>query len=130
MKRLSSLLVAAFSCGVAALPAQAKSLADQLKMLAPDARAEQNCNAQVSDHIRREHKEFKPDEVVAYAFGDVKTRGTELSASGAAFRSRKKWYRVSYQCRVTPDGLGIETFTYTLGPNVPREAWSEHYLVP
>jgi len=120
----------ASALGAAVVPAQAKSLAEQLKMLAPEARAEQNCNAQVSERIRREHKEFRPDEVVAYAFGDVKTRGPELSAPGAAFRSRKTWYRVSYQCRVTPDGLGIESFTYSLGPTVPREAWSEHYLVP
>jgi hypothetical protein len=110
--------------------AGAKTIVQQLTALDPETRMEQRCNGRVSGIIRREHKEFNPDEVVAYAFADSTVNGSEVVAPGAAFRSHGNWYRVSYHCRATPDGLGIQSFDYRLGPKVPRQDWDKHYLVP
>jgi hypothetical protein len=111
-------------------PAEAKSITDQLLMLAPEARLEQRCNGRLSGEVRREQPKHSPDEVVAYAFADVRTRGSELDAPGAAFRSHGRWYRAQYHCRATPDGLDIEDFSYSVGAVVPRQDWEDHYLVP
>jgi hypothetical protein len=45
-------------------------------------------------------------------------------------RSHGRWYHVSYVCKVSPDGLEVESFEYKLGDEVPRAQWAEHYLVP
>ena len=74
--------------------AGAKTIVQQLTALDPETRMEQRCNGRVSGIIRREHKEFNPDEVVAYAFADSTVNGSEVVAPGAAFRSQGNWYRV------------------------------------
>ena len=125
-----------FALGVAicAGPALAKtnhkSIEDQLMKLDPQTRAEQRCNSRVSGITNREHKGFNTDEVVAYAFADSELKGTVVSAPGAALRSHGRWYHVSYVCKVSPDGLNVESFEYKLGDEVPRAQWAEHYLVP
>lgn len=98
--------------------------------LDPDARFEQRCNRRAIGSIRRAEKGYSPDEVVAYAFLKSEIKAGEVLAPGAAIRSQGKWYHLSYRCRPTHDGLGIESFDYTLGPQVPRNEWDEHYLVP
>jgi hypothetical protein len=119
---------------VCACPALArtshKSNEDQLMKLDPQARAEQRCNNRVSGITNREHKGFNTDEVVAYAFADSALKGTVVTAPGGALRSRGRWYHVSYVCKVSPDGLNVESFDYRLGDEVPRALWAQHYLVP
>ena len=129
MRHLTVAALVALSLAPSSVAAS-KTIAEQLTMLTPEARVEQRCNGRLSGLVRREHREFKPDEVVAYAFGDTLVRGRDVTATGAAFRSRGSWYRASYRCRATPDGLEIEKFEYTLGPKVPRQEWDAHYLVP
>ncbi|MFH0298605.1 DUF930 domain-containing protein [Bradyrhizobium sp. 31Argb] len=119
-------LLATLECA----PATAKTIQQQLLSLDPQTRIEQRCNGRAAGLIGREHSAFKPDEVVAYAFAEPVLKGNALQASGAAIRSRGHWYHLSYACRVTSDGLGIETFSYKLGAEVPRAIWAEHYLVP
>jgi hypothetical protein len=80
--------------------------------------------------VGREHKEFRPDEVVAYAFSDPQVRGNSIKAPGAAVRSRGKWFRMSYTCQTSPNGLEIETFAYSLGAEIPKPEWAAHSLVP
>lgn len=80
--------------------------------------------------VRREHKGFWPDELVAYAFADPVIRGNHVDARGAAVRSNSKWYHLSYVCETTPDGLYIRSLSYRLGNEVPRAEWDQHYLVP
>jgi Domain of Unknown Function (DUF930) len=107
-----------------------RSRSEEMMMLTPETRLEQRCNARAMGEIGREHKGFKPDEFVAYAFGDTVINGDQIKAPGGAIRSRGKWYRVSYSCQTSPDGLEVKSFAYQLGEVVPRDDWDKHYLVP
>ncbi len=80
--------------------------------------------------VGREHKGYRPDEFVAYAFADPVMRGTHITAPGGAIRSGGKWYKLSYMCETSSDGLEIKSFSYQLGAEVPRSEWDAHYLVP
>jgi hypothetical protein len=108
----------------------AKTMTQELMSLEPEARMEQTCNGRASGALRHDHKLANPDEVVAYAFSDVAVHGSSLDAPGAAIRSKGAWYRLSYHCKATDDGLGIVSFDYKLGAEVPRADWDDHYLVP
>jgi hypothetical protein len=98
--------------------------------LSPETRIEQRCDARAMGAVSREHRGFKPDEFVAYAFADPVTRGHMIAADGAALRSHGVWYHAAYRCETSDDGLEIKSFSYTLGAPVPRQEWDKHYLVP
>lgn len=91
---------------------------------------EQRCNAKAMGEIDHDHRDMHPDELVAYAFADPVTKGSTLEATGAAVRSRGKWYRLSYVCETAQDGTQVLTFSYSLGGVVSRDEWEGHYLVP
>jgi Domain of Unknown Function (DUF930) len=125
---LGVVLVAGIS-GVS--PAVAKSSrSDQMLKLDPATRVEQRCDARAMGIVGREHKGYRPDEFVAYAFADPVMRGTHIKAPGGAIRSGGKWYKLSYMCETSSDGLEIKSFSYQLGAEVPRSEWDAHYLVP
>lgn len=96
----------------------------------PAARVEQRCNARAMGVVEREQKGMRPDEMVAYAFADPQVGTTSITAPGAAIRSAGHWYRISYRCRTTPDGMDVVDFSYQLGAEVPKQEWSAHSLVP
>lgn len=98
--------------------------------LSPETRLEQRCDARAMGSVGREHKGYKPDEFVAYAFADPVIQGNQIKAPGGAIRSGGKWYRLSYVCETSADGLDVKSFAYQLGTEVPRREWDEHYLVP
>ena len=102
----------------------------QMMKLSPETRVEQRCDARAMGAVQREHKGFKPDEFVAYAFADPVLRGTRISAPGGAVRSNGKWYRLSYTCETNSEGLEVISFAYQLGAEVPRREWDAHFLVP
>jgi hypothetical protein len=108
----------------------ASSRTDQMLKLSPETRLEQRCDARAMGSVGREHKGYKPDEFVAYAFADPVIRGNQIKAPGGAVRSGGKWYRLSYVCETSADGLEVKSFAYQLGAEVPRGEWDEHYLVP
>ncbi|WP_342360997.1 DUF930 domain-containing protein [Terrarubrum flagellatum] len=118
----------------ASLPASARGHArpsgPSLMKFSLEARLEQSCNGRAITEIGKVEKGYRPDEVVAYAFADNKISGSEVTAPGAAIRSHGEWYHLSYRCHATSDGLGVENFSYQLGPMVPRKDWDDHYLVP
>lgn len=116
-------------CAGAAQAAAAKR--DEMMLhLDPATRIEQRCNARAMGVISREHREMRPDELVAYAFADTRVGADSIVAPGAAVRSAGRWYRLSYRCHTTANGLDIRDFSYALGGEVPRADWSAHYLVP
>lgn len=96
----------------------------------PATRREQRCNARAMSTVEHEHEDMRPDELVAYAFADPQTGADSVRAPGAAIRSRGHWYHLTYACRTSPDGMEVETFSYTLGGEVPRADWAAHSLVP
>jgi hypothetical protein len=122
------IVIAAFGlCG----PAAAKSPRDnQMLKLDLTTRIEQRCDARAMGIVGREHKGYRPDELVAYAFADPVIHGTNIKATGGAIRSAGRWYRLAYVCETSSDGLDIKSFSYRLGTEVPRSEWDAHYLVP
>ncbi|MDI4657751.1 DUF930 domain-containing protein [Xanthobacter autotrophicus] len=93
-------------------------------------RIEQRCNARAMGMVGREHSDMQPEETVAYAFADPQLGEASITAPGAAIRSHGHWYHLSYTCHTSADGMDVESFSYTLGGDVPRDEWSTHSLVP
>ena len=100
----------------------------QLQKLTPAERLEQRCDIEAMEKISDGKGGFRPDKVIAYAFGDPKLEGTTLKTKGAVFRSKGEWYRLSYRCEASADRLEVNAFKYRIGEMVPREDWAEHYL--
>ncbi len=94
----------------------------------PGERLVQLCNIEGLEQIRRADPGFAPDTLVAYAMADTTTDGMTLSATGGAFRSRRKWYEVAFQCSVAPDYSGVTAFSFKLGAAIPEDQWDAHDL--
>jgi len=92
-----------------------------LKMLAPAERLEQLCDYTAMSRIR-------PDRAVANAMAEPVASGDTLEVSGGAFRSRKKWFALSYRCTATPDHLTIVNFRFTIGEEIPEGKWASFGL--
>ena len=99
-----------------------------LQMLAPEERLEQLCDYTAMTRIRSEKKEFHPDRAVANAMAEPVAKGDTLDVTGGAFRSKKKWYALSYRCAATPDHLKVVAFNYTVGEEIPESKWASFGL--
>lgn len=99
----------------------------QLNALAPQERREQRCDIEAMDQIRKDG-DFRPDKVIAYAFGDPVERGDSIHAPGAVFRSGGDWYTLKYKCLTGDKGLDVLSFDFKIGNKVPRSDWEKHYL--
>lgn len=97
------------------------TLADSEKLM-------QLCNIEGLEQLRRVAPDTDPDTLVPYAMADPMSVGLTLTAPGAAFRSRRKWYGVSFTCAVAPDLQGVTAFAFTLGESIPEDQWEEHNL--
>jgi hypothetical protein len=130
MKRVG--LVAAFvgACTVQAAAAGSgeSRMEHSLKLLDPSARLEQVCDMAAMAQIRREAKEFRPDRAMASAIAEPKAGPTSLEAKGAAFRSKGKWYQLSYVCQTTPDQMKVLSFDYKIGGAIPEDRWDGYGL--
>lgn len=103
---------------------------ETLKRLDRAERIEQICNLEAMSQIRAWNGAFEPDRVVAFALEDVSLSRAGLEARGAAFRSRRRWYRLRYRCEVTPDGAKVAGFRFSAGDAIPREEWASLGLPP
>jgi hypothetical protein len=108
--------------------AEDRKIAAALPTLGNDERVIQLCSIEALEQIKAAKAEFAPDTLVAYAFGDMNVAAGILTAPGAAFRSRRKWWNVSVRCAVLPDYSAVIAFEFTLGVEVPEDQWEEHYL--
>ncbi len=99
-----------------------------LQMLAPEERLEQLCNYTAMQQIRQDHKDFRPDRTVANAIAESREKGDTLEAKGAAFRSRGRWYALSYTCSSTADRMAVTGFHYSLGTEIPETKWAGYGL--
>jgi hypothetical protein len=99
-----------------------------LKMLAPAERLEQLCDYTAMTRIRSEAKQYRPDRAVTNAMAEPKTTGDTLEVSGGAFRSRGKWYALSYHCTATADHMSVVTFRFVIGEEIPESKWASFGL--
>ena len=83
---LFALALAPF-CASPALALDAR-IRGQLEKLTPEERLEQRCDMEAMDRIGGGKGGFRPDKVIAYAFGDPKLDGTTFKTKGAVFRSK------------------------------------------
>jgi Domain of Unknown Function (DUF930) len=99
-----------------------------LRMLDPVDRLEQLCDYTAMQKIRQEHKPFRPDRAVAGAEHDPHIKGDTIEVKGGAFRSRKKWYALSYSCTAAPDHMSVTSFHYKIGEEIPEAKWASYGL--
>jgi hypothetical protein len=99
-----------------------------LHMLAPDERLEQLCDYTAMARIRKESGSFRPDRAVASATTEPRIREHTIEAEGGAFRSRGKWYALSFTCTASPDHMAVVSFRYTIGPEIPEAKWASDRL--
>jgi hypothetical protein len=99
-----------------------------LRMLAPIDRLEQLCDYVAMQHIRKDHKPLRPDRVVAGAGSEPQIKDHTVVAKAGAFRSRKKWYMLSYRCTAAPDHLAVTSFSYKIGDEIPESKWASYGL--
>ncbi|MGH6728401.1 MAG: DUF930 domain-containing protein [Pseudolabrys sp.] len=99
-----------------------------LQMLAPDERLEQLCDYTAMKRIRKETGKFRPDRAVANATAEPRIHDHTIVAKGGAFRSRGKWYALSFSCATTPDRMTVVTFHFNIGPEIPPAKWASDGL--
>lgn len=94
-----------------------------LPRLAPDERVEQLCGLEAMGQIHDWQRDFEPDRVTAYALSGTKLSGRVLTAEGAAFRSKRRWYGLRFACTVSADLKRVTAFAFQVGEPIPRERW-------
>ncbi len=102
----------------------------ELEKLDPATRLEQRCDVEAAERISHDKTGYSVDKVLAYAFSDPKAQANSIEASGAAFRSRERWYKLAYACKTDAEHINVLSFHYDIGAEVPESEWAQHYLVP
>jgi len=120
--------IGAFMLITAQATAAGNRLDRSLQMLAPEERLEQLCDYTAMARIRKETGSFRPDRAVASATTEPRIREHTIEAEGGAFRSRGKWYALSFTCTATPDHMEVVAFRYTIGPVIPEAKWASDRL--
>lgn len=108
-------------------PRSAKA-AKAMKTLAASERIVQLCNIEAMEQIHAWNSAFKPDFLVAYAMADTRQSGNRVEADGAAFRSKRHWFNVSFTCEARRDLAGVDQFAFQVGDEIPKDAWRDHNL--
>lgn len=91
-------------------------------------RIEQLCNLEAMGQIHAWKAEFEPDRIVADAMGGTRLVKSVMQADAAAFRSKRQWYRLKFQCELTPDRRKIGGFAFMVGDPIPRSEWRARNL--
>ena len=99
-----------------------------LLLLSPGERLVQLCDFTAMQHIRSDHRQYRPDRAVADARGRVYIDKDTVRAKGGAFRSKHKWYGLSYKCTASPDTMKVHAFKYRIGAEIPPSKWAQYRL--
>lgn len=133
MKRLAMTVLAAF-LAIPAWAASAKTdkaaraekhFEEMLQRIDPSERLEQVCEYAALTKIGRDKNAYHPDRVVIQAISAPKVAGDKMSGTGAALRSKGKWYRFGFTCEAAPDRLKVQSFSYDVGSEIPEEQWDK-----
>ena len=96
--------------------------------MAPGERLVQLCDYTAMQRIRQDHRQFRPDRAVADAKGEPTINKNTVIAKGGAFRSRGKWYALSFRCTASPDNMKVLSFNYKIGGEIPEDKWAAYGL--
>lgn len=94
-----------------------------LPRLAPDERVEQLCGLEAMGQIHAWQQSYEPDRISAYATADTRYAGRVLRAEGAAFRSRRRWYGLRFECTISADLRRVTAFAFQVGEPIPPARW-------
>lgn len=113
-------------------PAWAASSVDRALMkLDPEERAHQVCAIKGLETVRRRDKRLtKADRLMPDTFKRALFEDNVVTAKGAAVRSDKHWYALTFRCTVSSDQLKAVDFDFEIGDEVPRERWDDVGLWP
>lgn len=103
-------------------------LEHSLQMLGPAERLEQLCDYAAMNSIKKDGRHFRPDRAVAGAREEPHINGHTIEAKGAAFRSRKKWFALSYRCTADAEHMKVQSLKYTIGEEIPESKWTAFNL--
>jgi hypothetical protein len=103
-----------------ALAANERLLAS-LRKLDPDTRLEQVCDLEAMNQVNQQG--FAADRAKSDILSRPRHNGDTLTANGGAFRSRGKWYRLSFVCQGSRDHLHVTSFQYRVGSAIPEAKW-------
>jgi len=98
-----------------------------LQRIDPSERLEQVCEYAALTKIGHD-RAYRPDRVIMDSVSPAKVNGDSMTGSGAALRSRGKWYQFEFTCKATPDRLKVESFSYRLGAAIPEGQWDKFGL--
>jgi Domain of Unknown Function (DUF930) len=122
------MLVLVFCIGMAAhAVADDLQFEHGLKRLALPERLEQLCDYTAMTRIRNT-TDFRPDRAVAGAIAEPRVNKDTIVATGAAFRSRKEWYALSYTCTANSEHLKVLSFKFEVGNAIPEKNWAAYGL--
>lgn len=126
--RLTALTIATVLVTTAHAAAPDAHFQKVLKMLEPIDRLEQLCDYTAMITIRKDQRKFHPDRAVASAISPPKIASNSIEAKGGAFRSRGRWYEMSYSCSATPDHMKVLSFHLSVGGEIPEGKWAAYGL--
>ncbi len=129
--RLVGVLFAAvmmLSAHVAVAASADARLERSLKMLGPVERLEQLCDYTAMTNIKKDGGQYRPDRAIAGAREEPHINGHTIEANGAAFRSRKKWYALTYRCTADEEHMKVLSFKYKVGDEIPESKWAAFNL--
>jgi len=99
-----------------------------LRRLAPGERLVQLCDYTALQRIRKDERKFRPDRVIADGEKDPTFNKNTVIANGAAFRSRGKWYALTFRCTAMLDNMKVLSFSYKIGKEIPETKWAAYGL--
>jgi hypothetical protein len=101
---------------------------DALRKLEPEERSHQACIIKGLDAVRRDARLRAADRMKTSIFSRAVLDGTTLVAKGGAVRANKRWYTLSFTCKLTADYMRATSFIFQLGAEVPQQRWDEYGL--
>jgi hypothetical protein len=105
-----------------------RKMREMLPLFEEETRLEQLCNLEAMAQIAASLKQFHPDRVVAYARADVRIDNNTLVAEGAAFRSHRRWYDLTFTCGLSPDRQAVQDFEFRVSKAIPKRVWEQYNL--
>lgn len=108
------------------LPAAAfnASLTRDLEKLSGTTRFVQACNLQALIEIAKDKNGLRPEHAAVDALTAPQIKGDTMKGTGAALRSRDKWYQFSFTCVTSADHLQVKSFDYQIGKAIPKAQWA------
>ena len=100
-----------------------------LLRIEPDTRLEQVCDLEAMNRISRTTP-FRPDRAKSNITVAPVHDGDAMTANGGAFRSKGKWYALSFRCTGNGDHTQVRSFTFQVGAEIPRKRWDDLALWP